>query len=71
MFDRHLCRRFAWLLCSASLFATAAHAGGRADELVRQLELGEVGTKRSRRKSGSSSGAMRARAAWRSCSGPV
>jgi beta-glucosidase len=42
MFDRHLDRRFAWLLCSASLFAAAAHAGGRADELVKQLELGEA-----------------------------
>jgi beta-glucosidase len=42
MVDRHLDRRFAWLLCSASLFAAAAHAGGRADELVKQLELGEA-----------------------------
>jgi beta-glucosidase len=42
MLVRHRCLRFAWLLCSAILFVTAAHAGGRAEELVKQLELGEA-----------------------------
>jgi beta-glucosidase len=42
MLVRHRCLRFVWLLCSATLVTTAAHAGGRADELVKQLELGEA-----------------------------
>jgi beta-glucosidase len=43
MLDRHRCRRCEWLLlCSAILVATSAYAGGRAEELVKQLELGEA-----------------------------
>ncbi len=42
MLDGSRCRHPAWILCTVALFGTAAHAGDRADALVKQLEPGEA-----------------------------